>query len=87
LHKWKFGKNDISEFRLTPKAYQLLAHGWWFSPGIPASSNTKTGRYDIAEILLKYHGGQFYWWAKPEYPDKTTDLTQVTLSINVVYLT
>ena len=35
------------------KAYQLLAHGWWFSPGIPASSNTKTGRYDIAEILLK----------------------------------
>jgi len=31
----------------------LLAHGWWFSPGIPASSNTKTGRHDIAEILLK----------------------------------
>jgi hypothetical protein len=35
------------------KAYQLLAHGWWFSPGIPASSTTKTGRHDIAEILLK----------------------------------
>jgi hypothetical protein len=31
----------------------LLAHGRWFSPGIPASSTTKTGRYDIAEILLK----------------------------------
>jgi hypothetical protein len=31
----------------------LLAHGWWFSPGIPASSTTKTGRHDIAEILLK----------------------------------
>jgi len=31
----------------------LLAHGRWFSPGIPASSNTKTGRHDIAEILLK----------------------------------
>ena len=25
----------------------------WFSPGTPASSTTKTGRYDIAEILLK----------------------------------
>ena len=32
------------------KVYQLLAHGRWFSPG---SSTTKTGRHDIAEILLK----------------------------------
>jgi hypothetical protein len=32
---------------------QLLAHGQWFSPGTPASSITKTGRHDIAEILLK----------------------------------
>jgi hypothetical protein len=35
------------------KVYQLFAHGLWFSPGTPASSNTKTGRHDIAEILLK----------------------------------
>jgi hypothetical protein len=35
------------------KAYQLLAHGRWFFPGTPASSIAKTGRYDIAEILLK----------------------------------
>jgi hypothetical protein len=34
------------------KVYQLLAHGRWFSPGNPASSSTKTGRHDIAEILL-----------------------------------
>jgi hypothetical protein len=31
----------------------LLAHGRWLSPGTPASSTTKTGRHDIAEILLK----------------------------------
>jgi len=31
----------------------LLAHGQWFSPGTPASSTTKSGRHDIAEILLK----------------------------------
>jgi len=31
----------------------LLAHSWWFSPGTPASSTTKSGRHDIAEILLK----------------------------------
>jgi hypothetical protein len=33
------------------KAYQLLARPWsWFSL---ASPTTKTGRHDIAEILLK----------------------------------
>jgi hypothetical protein len=35
------------------KVYQLLAHGRWFSPGTPTSSTTKTGRHDIAEMLLK----------------------------------
>jgi hypothetical protein len=31
----------------------VLAQGQWFSPGTPASSTTKTGRHDIAEILLE----------------------------------
>jgi len=31
----------------------LLAHGQWSSPGTPASSTTKTGQHDIAELLLK----------------------------------
>ena len=35
------------------KVYQLPAHGLWFYPGTSASSTTKTGRHDIAEILLK----------------------------------
>ena len=35
------------------KVYQLLAHGQWFSPGTSASCSTKTGRHDIAEILVK----------------------------------
>jgi hypothetical protein len=35
------------------EAYQLLAHGRWFCPGTPASSTTKTGHHDIAEILLE----------------------------------
>jgi hypothetical protein len=40
-------------FQLYYGVYQLLAHGRWFSAGTPASSTTKTGRHDIAEILLK----------------------------------
>ena len=35
------------------QVYQLLAHGRWFSQGTPASSTTKAGLHDIAEILLK----------------------------------
>jgi hypothetical protein len=35
------------------KVYQLLAHGRWFFPGTLASSTTKTGRHNIAEIWLK----------------------------------
>jgi len=38
---------------VSDKVHQLLAHGRWFSPGTAASSTTKTGRHDIAEILLK----------------------------------
>ena len=38
---------------VSDKVYQLLAQGRWLSPGTPASSTTKAGRHDIAEILLK----------------------------------
>jgi hypothetical protein len=29
-------------------------------------------------IFQLYRGGHLYTWTKPEYPDKTTDLLQVT---------
>jgi hypothetical protein len=62
------------------KVYQLLAHGRWFSS---ASSTTKTGRHDIAEILLKVvlkHQKSkscytILWWRKPK---RTTDHGQAT---------
>jgi hypothetical protein len=47
---YKLQKGCIRLAVASDKVYQLLAHGRWFSP---ASSTTKTGRHDIAEILLK----------------------------------
>ena len=55
VHTWLF-KSQKRCTRLattSDKVYQLFAYGRWFSPGIAASSTTKTGSHDIAEILLK----------------------------------
>jgi hypothetical protein len=32
----------------------------------------------LSTIFQLYRGGHSYWWGKPEYPGKTTDMFQVT---------
>ena len=32
----------------------------------------------LSTICQLHRGGQFYWWSKPDYLEKTTDLPQIT---------
>ena len=68
---------EVATSAASDQVYQLLAHGRWFSPGTPASSNTKTGRHDTAEILLKVA-------LKPQKSKSNQSL--YTLYINYMYL-
>ena len=78
----KFQKRHTWLTIASDKVHQLLAHGWWFFPGTPVSSTTKTGRHDIswniAESGVK----------TPKFKIKSnhTNLKLMKITGNAVYL-
>jgi len=48
--------------------FKMLMDGLWFLTPISA-------------IVQLYHGGQFYWWRKPEYAEITTKLSQFIVKL------
>ena len=71
----------IEYWYLIPEGFFFV---WWCLAPLSTIYHLYQCEDDVAAALhfngrrRRYRSGQFYWWRKPEDPEKTTDLSQVT---------
>jgi hypothetical protein len=69
-------------YKMTPKLHRQLMDEKQISIK-HHQINTIDGLWCLTPILTIFH---FYWWRKPEYPEKTTNLPQVTDKLDHIML-